>query len=205
MVDPAKIKEIFDHYFRCTDPIVINSDGTISTKGYVTLFKRVKKLPLEFYEVDEFDMGTAGLVTLAGSPKHVYSGFRCVHNNLKSLEGGPESVGGHYLCGFNQLTNLKGAPRKVHGNFSCVGNPLESLEGLPQEGVETLYLSYSPSLPLLRALVAQEILFRQRVEAPEPPPRVQEIMTKYAGEGKRGVIRCQKELIAAGFEGNAKW
>jgi hypothetical protein len=205
MVDPAKIKEIFDHYFRCTDPIVINSDGTISTKGHVTLMKMILKLPLEFYEVDEFDVGTAGLTTLAGSPKHVYGEFRCVQNNLKSLEGGPYSVGGDYMCAFNQLTNLKGAPNKIKGMFSCVGNPLQSLEGLPQEGVEKLSLSYSPNLPLLRALVAQEILFRQRVDAHEPPPLVQEIMTKYAGEGKRGAIRCQKELIAAGFEGNARW
>lgn len=205
MVDVDNIKKTFDRYFSCTESIVINSDGTISTKGYVTLMNRVKKLPVCFYEVEGFDVGNMGLTSLQGSPKYVYSEFRCIANNLTTLEGGPDAVGEHYLCGFNQLKSLKGAPKKVLGSLSCVGNPLESLEGIPQEGLGRIALQYSSTLPLLRALVAKEILFMHRVDESEPPQKVQEIMNKYAGQGKAAMFDCQKDLEDSGFEGNARW
>ena len=205
MVDVDNIKKTFDDYFQCNESIVINSDGTISTKGYVTLMLHVKKLPVGFYEVEGFDVGGMGLTSLQGSPKYVYNEFRCNENNLQTLEGGPDAVGEHYLCGFNQLKSLQGAPKKVLGSLSCVGNPLESLEGIPQEGLGRIALQYSPTLPLLRALVAKKIVFMHRVDESEPPQKVQEIMNKYAGQGKAAMFDCQKDLEDSGFEGNARW
>jgi hypothetical protein len=33
----------------------------------------------------------------------------------------------------------------------------------------------------------------------------EEILNRYAGQGKRALFDCQKDLEDAGFEGNAKW
>jgi hypothetical protein len=34
---------------------------------------------------------------------------------------------------------------------------------------------------------------------------IEGIFYKYAGQGKRALFDCQKELEDAGFEGNARW
>jgi len=205
MVDYDRIKAVFHQYFDCDDVIIIHKDGEISTKGYVSHKKKATQLPVTFHEVDGFDVGGMGLTSLAGSPKFVYTEFLCIENQLKTLEGGPVSVGGAYLCGFNNLTSLKGAPKKVLGHMSCPRNPLVSLEGIPGEGLGGLVLEYNRTLPLLRALVAKQIQFVHHKDEPEPPQKLQEIMSKYAGQGKRAMFDCQKELEDAGFSENARW
>jgi hypothetical protein len=141
------------------------------------------------------------LTTLDGVPNTGYASFNCARNMLKTLVGGPAYMVGDFNCDRNQLTNLVGAPKTVTGWFTCEDNPLVSLEGMPT-ALAGIILDYADDLPLLRTLNAQQIQFNW----PNSRNRqVAQILMKYAGEGKRGVIRCQKDLIAAGFEGNAKW
>ena len=203
MVDKQKIREVFEAYFDCAEPIKIYDDGEISTSGYVSGMRDMERLPLRFNTVGGFDVGGCELTTLEGSPQWVMGEFRCISNQLKTLEGGPRSVLGSYLCGFNQLENLQGAPEKVK-RLSCVANPLKSLEGLPAS-LEELVLIYDPKLPLLRALAAQQITFTHRVDETPPPEKLAEIINKYAGLGREGAFDCRRELRAAGFEDNARW
>jgi hypothetical protein len=110
-------------------------------------------------------------------------------------------VGGSFECNINQLTTLEGAPISVGRNFMCDNNQLTTLKGMPTVP-RTLHLSYSPTLPLLRCLLAKEI---QLYPENGKHKTAESILNKYAGQGKRAMFDCQKELEDAGFEGNAKW
>lgn len=141
------------------------------------------------------------LTSLEGVPQSLNASFDCRQNNLKTLEGGPSTVNGDFRCEGNKLTNLVGAPLKVTGWLTCANNPLTSLEGIPTElgGIE---LEYNRDLPLLRLLYAKQIDF---YFAGRSAKIVTNILNKYAGQGRSGAIDCKRELVAAGFEGNAKW
>jgi hypothetical protein len=162
------------------------------------------------------------LTTLQGAPTSVGGGFWCHNNQLTTLEGGPTSVGRHYDCSNNQLTTLEGAPTTVGGSFECNINQLTTLEGAPisvgrnfmcdnnqlttLKGMptvpRTLHLSYSPTLPLLRCLLAKEIrLYPENGKH----KTAEEILNRYAGQGKRALFDCQKDLEDAGFAENARW
>ncbi len=203
MVDKKKIREVFEAYFDCAEPIKIYDDGEISTRGYVSAMRDMKKLPLRFDTVGGFDVGGCKLETLEGSPQWVLGEFRCISNQLKTLEGGPQGVLDNFLCGFNQLETLKGAPKKVK-RLSCVSNPLKTLDGFP-DSLEELVLIYDPKLPLLRALTAKQITFTHRLGEAPAPEKLVEILNKYAGLGREGAFDCRRELRAAGFEENARW
>jgi hypothetical protein len=203
MVDKKQIREVFEKYFDCAEPVKIYDDGEISTRGYVSAMRDMKKLPLRFNVVGGFDVGGCKLETLAGSPQWVLGEFRCISNQLQTLEGGPQGVLDSFLCGFNQLEDLKGAPKKVK-KLSCVSNPLKSLDGLP-DSLEELILIYDPKLPLLRALTAKKITFTHRLGDDPAPETLVEILNTYAGQGKMAIFDCQKDLEDAGFEENAKW
>jgi hypothetical protein len=177
------ILAVFRGYFHLdknVSNITIDSEGRLDVVGNVTLLKRdVNKLPLKFGKITgTFTASRGELTTLENSPYHVTGSFNVTVNKLTTLEGGPVHVGDVY---------------------EVTGNPLVNLNGLATHIGDAVSFNYSPNLPLLRTLVAKRIW-------PYPAQtKLEEILDKYAGEGKRGVIRCQKELIAAGFEGNAKW
>jgi hypothetical protein len=123
--------------------------------------------------------------------------FRCAKCELVSLEGSPRIVGGAAGFSGNKLTSLKGGPQHVERNMFLKNNPLTSLEGLPEtNGV--IILNWSRDLPLLR-LVGRSVTIHGNEE-------VETIFDDLVGKSsRRDIIECQKQLIAAGFEGNASW
>jgi hypothetical protein len=97
------------------------------------------------------------------------------------------------------LTSLKGAPDHVGRWFSCRDNPLNSLEGAPAHVDRMFYVSFLDDLPLLRLLEYDQFSLR------DAPDLVQDIMNKYAGTGKKGMLGAAVELTKAGFKANARW
>ena len=148
--------------------------------------------------------GNARLVSLLGAPETVEGDFVCDSNHLlTTLEGGPKQVLGIMRCTGNaRLVSLLGAPTTVGGDFWCHDNPkLRSLEGLPSiPGI--LYLTYKQKLPLLRCLLAQQVVFYPRKQVSKP---VQTIVNRYAGQGEAGAFSCGTELATAGYKENARW
>jgi hypothetical protein len=180
MVDVKEIKKLLAKHFKIKHNAKIDPQtGVVDVDGDAELRTKVKHLPVKF--------GTVG-----GS-------FFCNHNQLTTLEGAPHSVGYNFYCNHNQLTNLKGAPSSVDRNFWCGINPLTTLEGAPQEVGGDFFVTYSKNLPLLRLLQYKKVNI---VDAPE---RVQDIMIKYAGTGKKGMLAAGVELTKAGFKNNARW
>jgi uncharacterized protein (DUF1330 family) len=224
MVDKKQIMGLLKQYFDTTGEITIDDKGLVSCTGSVNLKKELKRLPVAFDKVgggfwchdnqlttlegaptsvggSSFSCSNNQLTTLEGAPTSVGGDFLCHNNQLTTLEGAPTSVGGSLLCHINQLTTLEGAPTSVGGDFWCYTNQLTTLKGMPTvPGI--LHLSYSPTLPLLRCLLAKEI---QLYPENGKHKTAEEILNRYAGQGKRALFDCQKELEDEGFEGNARW
>jgi hypothetical protein len=149
-----------------------------------------------------------GFRSLRGSPEEVTGSFSVSRNrNLTSLEGAPLKVGEDFAAYGCKLTNLIGAPREIGISFMVFNNPLESLDGMPDHIGGTISLNYEPDLGLLRVLVAKTVDFSpgQSQVSWDKVIECQEILNKYAGQGRRGSFAAKKELIEAGFEGNARW
>ena len=223
MVDKKEIMRLLRYYFATTGKITISDEGLVSCNGYVILRQGSKheRLPVAFDRVDgNFHCTNNYLTTLEGAPNSVSGDFACYNNqltflkhapnsvggdfycgsnDLTTLEGAPKSVIGMFDCGFNRLTTLEGAPNSVGGDFLCTLNKLTSLEGLPVVP-GTLYLSYSPTLPLLRCLLAKKVVTTK----PENST-VQDILNQYAGQGEAGAFECGAELATAGYKENARW
>lgn len=207
MQPPTSKTEVWDRLHTWFDvfdqsTVEIHPDFSVSIWGDLDAHgaPSINRLPLVFREIT----GTCvfvnmGLETLEGSPTKCGS-FSCAGNQLTSLVGGPTSVLENYMCGYNQLTDLKGAPEIVPGYFTCWQNSLTSLDGCPRSIGGKITVDYSPDMPLLRTLVANKIELE-----PAPDPILEIILNRYAGQGRAGAIDCKRELVAAGFEGNARW
>jgi hypothetical protein len=127
--------------------------------------------------------------------------FSCWNQQLTSLEGGPIQVGGDFHGMTNNLTTLQGSPKRVGGDFYVYENPLTSLEGLPQFVGKWISVTWNENLPLLRLLAFENVSL-------DGNQGLANIMHKHKSTDqstlRRRMAACQKELIDAGFAGNAR-
>jgi hypothetical protein len=241
MVDVAHIHQLLRKHFYVNGTVSISSrTGTIDVSGDVsTRSIDGLLLPVQFGDVGgSFDCVSMGLTSLMGAPSSVGGSFNCSYNQLDSLEfaplvvhgdmscglnkltslkGAPVTVGGGFYCSRNQLSSLGGAPREVGGSFICVKNPLANIEDMPALIGDQVTISYESHLPLLRLLVAKQIVFQGAVNTSDSSI-ISVILNKYAGRGRRGAIQAARELLHEGellqtekglshnpFERNARW
>ena len=131
------------------------------------------------------------LTSLKGMPRHVGRDVNVVKNDLKSLEFCPNKIDGDFYFNSNKLTSLQGIHKLfkdgyIQGEIQLTGNPIKShLLGLlliPR--LTTVFADDAPkSLPELVAAI--------------------DIINRHL-EGKRDIIDCQQELIAAGLKAYAQ-
>jgi hypothetical protein len=117
-----------------------------------------------------------------------------------------------FECQAHKLTSLKYIPKFIPGDLVCHNNPLKSLEGIESDSVieQDLYVTYTPTLPLLRTLrVKNEILFQDQgfTASGGPVDIIRKILNSHNKNSnfKKALIDCQYDLIKAGFKDNAKW
>ena len=220
-----QVKQKLYQYFR-----VMHGSANVDRDGVVHCTGDVKsrgpfphgELPVQFHVVRDLDISATGLRTLRGCPLIVTGNFRAATNNLQDLQGGPRIVSDEYdvsACGLrslegapaqvrtlkvggNMLTSLEGLEQTKVNNVSARNNPIQTLEHIPSQA-SFVGFSYRPDLPVLRAVVQSqppEIVFYD----PQPPAPVKEIMERYQGRGWNWVVPCARELIRAGFKGNAR-
>jgi hypothetical protein len=184
MVDKQKILALYQDYFDTDQDqikagsVSVDDNGLVSVNDSVWILKYIDKLPIGF--------------------DRVLGNFDGKDNSLESLDNFPKYVKNDLDVSGNSLKNLVGAPSYVGGQLWITRNPLVSLEGFPRFVGGQVRLTYRQNLPLLRTLVAPEIVVYGK-------PRVMVILNKYAGQGKMAVFDCQKDLEDAGFPGNAHW
>jgi len=182
--------QLLKKYFKVDGTVVKNTDLSITLDGNIYLKRRpiIHKLPFTF--------------------KNVTGGCFFGSNELTTLEGCPQSVGDVFSCLDNKLTSLEGGPSSVSKDYWCSYNPLETLKGLPDH-MSTLYITYSPTLPLMRSLIASDILLYGDSSGLEV--QIQDVLNKYAGRGKAGMMACSSELLTLGkklgvdLRQNARW
>lgn len=209
----------------------IEEDGRVLVYGDVKLVTLQSQLPLRFSKVlGDFECFDTGLKTLEGAPEEVERDFGTEHCQLTNLEGAPKRVGGYFnvsnnsiksLAGFpddvggsvflshNQLNSLKGLPETLSDDLEIHGNNLTSLEGFPRSVAGWVTLDYTPTMPLLRTLGALHVNLVVTTEhgGSALKTKIQKILNdpRWIGQGRAGAIECKRELVEAGFEGNARW
>ncbi len=204
-IDKATIEKIIKTRFQRMK-FTIDDNGEVTVIGHCiakTPWPESAKLPITFKQVSiGFYCSYANLISLEGSPEFVGGNFVCDGNQLTTLSGSPSRVIGDFSCTHNQLTSLDGLPRNLLGTLHCNHNPLTSLDGLPDDFLGKIRLSWNPKLPLLRLLKCEDIGISQ-VSA----PGLTNIMNRYCGANfsRSSIVQCQKEMVNAGFEGNASW
>jgi hypothetical protein len=200
-VDRNKIKELLEEYFEILIPGTgkaadyrINADGSVDVDGDVTLRlqkSKVQELPVTF-----------GKITGSFMPNN---------NPFTSLKGMPRWVGRWFDCASPHLTSLVGAPEYIGEEFHCYGTPFTSLEGFPKYVGGRFYATWAEQMPLLRTLICKKGVYIGRDRFGNAGHPINGILNKYIGqvsgskEFRHAVLDCQKELIEAGFSGNARW
>lgn len=209
------------------DDYVIDTTGAIHVSTSVHMIKATpnRMLPVLFAVVDgDFVISERKLKSLRGAPHIVDGDFDCSMNALTSLAYAPKHVGSRasFKCDGNQLTSLAYAPKGCD-EFVCNNNQLTHLQDAPPckllwatenpftsfkntpDHIEHLVISYAPHLPLLGLLSVKKIEFEHDPGDDAQSKQVEEILNKYAGQGKKAMLNCASDLIRAGYKDNARW
>jgi hypothetical protein len=181
--DQRKLEDVIAKYFLIPGEYTILKDGSVDVRGPCRLEVECQKMPIQFNDVT--------------------GPFICAGKKLTSLEGSPKACQ-DFSCFDNQLANLIGSPGLVKGSFMAHANPLVSIEGLSGIINEKISLPFLTDLPLLR-LVGRSNSFVFK-DGEEYYWEISKILEQYSNlKSRANIIACQKELIAAGFVGNASW
>lgn len=140
------------------------------------------------------------LTNLEHFPAQIKGYINLAGNNLTSLEGAPKRANDWFSVVYNDLKTLKGVPESISGDLDISDNPLENLDYWPLHIGGKVYMTWNLKLPILKTLMALG-----GVACENAPKQVQEILNKYAGQGKPGAIKAAAELILAGYKDNARW
>jgi len=178
-----------------TEPVNVTGDVNLRSL-------KLARLPVKFGEVGgDFWCSINKLTSLEGAPSRVGGYFSCSYNQLTSLEGAPSQVGGYFYCPGNKLTSLEGAPSQVGRYFVCSDNKLTSLVAIHKiiKSCQGIILQGNPIKEGgLGLLLIKDLKY---IDSELP---AFEIIRKYLGKGKRGMIDCQTELIKEGYKEYAK-
>jgi hypothetical protein len=192
MVDNTEIDRTFRTYFRVSGKYEIDHVGRINAHGDVDAREDFPgpHLPVQFGVVHgDFNLE--------------------VQDHLIDLQGAPHSVTGEMVVRADNLEYLTGAPAHVGGRCVIRSQQLKSLAHLPKT-VNMLRLNMSTHLPLLRLT---ETSYPIQWGFPTSLGGISnlqlktatDIINKYRGTGKAGVIRAAAELVRAGCKENARW
>jgi hypothetical protein len=207
--DQTEIEELLKEYFDITGAPTINPDGTVDIEGtcFLKQNKKVNQLPVKFGKVSGgFYCSDNQLTSLVGAPQSVGGSFNCINNQLTSLDGAPQSVGGSFNCTVNRLISLVGAPQSVGGSFNCMNNQLTSLDGAPQSVGGWFYCTWSSTLPLLRTVVAKEVvIYKDNSLFKEINDILNSSIKDNPGSYRKAALDAKRKIIDAGYKDNAKW
>ena len=111
----------------------------------------------------------------------------------------PMHFNGHFSCSIKKLTSLKGAPSSVSGYFSCYNNKLTSLHNIHKQ-IKKIYRYANFIRNPIKSHVLGLLLIKGVTEVKLDNKQVEEILNRYLGKGRAGMLMAQEELIEAGLE-----
>jgi len=171
--------------------------------GYVRKYKAELKLYEDTLLESTINQDVYSLDDLKGAtePVNVTGDVELFNMDLIRLPVKFGNVGRDFWCSRNQLTSLEGAPSQVGGVFYCSDNQLTSLVGIHKiiKSCQEIFISKNP----IKEGGLGLLLIKDLKYIDSELPALQ-IIKKYLGKGKRGMIDCQTELIKAGYKEFAK-
>lgn len=206
-VDKDRIAHLFQTWFNFTGDFEIDDDGYVSSDGNVILANMPYngRLPVKFNQIGRlFNCNDYKVSSLEGFPRKILGPCYFSGNSLTSLEGMPKHFYSSLYINNNKLTSLVGGPETVNGDFLVHQNPLQTLDGLPSVVDGELTFTITKTLPILKVLNVQHVQKIEVFPANDGTDRIGDILNKYKGQGRTGVIRCAAELSSAGFKDNAR-
>jgi hypothetical protein len=223
-----QVKQTFDTYFYIRDgKAFVDGHGLVHATGIVRSrgFFPGGRLPVQFHLAGDLNLSSSGLTTLEGCPPLVTGRFDASDNPLTHLQGGPKIASQAYDVRKCKLSSLAGVPDRVgsgglllsvnklsslqglantHAHHVYVNlNPLQSLQHLPPH-IPVLGLSWREDLPVLALVAQKQPTTHVTWLHPSAPPDFLDILDKYIHKGWQWVVPCARELIKAGFKGNAR-
>ncbi len=174
-----------------------------------------------------FDCSSNNIKYLTNSPKIVYGDFNCRSNQqLISLKESPEFIGGNFDCCFTSIKTLNSSTTEVGKVFDVFGTPITSLEGAPArlnilaigDNKITSFKDIHKHLNYCKKIIIQNSTYTieshiiglllvnglkslEYVDAANLKYiRAMDIVYKYIGLGKLGLLECSAELCDAGLE-----
>jgi hypothetical protein len=190
-----KLHELFERKLLLEDAVTL---GEVKSLGDLIDPKTDKYYTGEISVTGSVNIGASLITKLPVKFGSVGGSFSCYNNRLTSLHGAPSSVGGDVFCNHNNLTSLQGAPSSIGGSFFGGENKLTSLEGIHKLIKKIGGGFYCNSNPIKSGGIGL-ILIEGLTQIGADPPAFK-IIRKYLGQGKKGLLRCQDELIDAGYE-----
>jgi hypothetical protein len=161
------------------------------------------------------------LKSLEGLPEHVTGNLNVAHCRLKTLEYCSQTIDGHFLAQGNRFPSLVGGPQHVGGNYTINESPeLQSLEGGPKfvggnvyiqaDGWDVLH-NIHKHFPQINGRLAIDGVVTKHLLAIFLIKGLQSfgsfndqeavaIVNKYLGQGRKGMMLAQAELVQNGFE-----
>ena len=203
MIDKHKIDTLLLYYkmssnYEIDDAGIVHVDGSV----YCDRLPKTKRMPVQFGRVTgDFVIARAlQPLSLKGCPSYVGKWFAIEANNgIDSLEHGPQQVDDSYTVEVgNPIKSLKGIASHVGKNLNIFTPTLKDLADLPAN-LKHVYVAYNKHLPVLRLLTAERAYVQNATVG------MQQILSKYEGQGRAGAIMCAAELIKAGYKLNARW
>ena len=228
--NPAEVRRILDskeffNHLHCE--LEVRPDGIVDINGSGS-FSVTKKavvngrLILRFGICNaQFNAVASGIKSLENFPR-VINGALSIQRNrdLVSWEGSPTKVHSMYavMCGF---TSMKGCPTVPlidnSQNVNMNGCPLVDLDGINNISCEDLNLPYNDNMGILRVLTAPALRitlgnFVDRNNPGNSAKKATDIISEWrtaymngSASKNKALLACQRELMAAGLHGNARW
>ncbi len=156
---------------------------------------------------ESFCVSENKLTSLKGSPTSVGLIFSCSNNYVTSLEGSPKYIGFDFSCRKNKLISLDYSPETIGRDFICAENQIHSLEGIHKsiKKIGRVFdCSHNPITSGGIGLILIEDLSSINAKNCMDFTKAAEIINKYLGKGKTGLLDCQEELEEASLEQYAK-
>ena len=216
VTDPEQLRQLqeaFTDDFSWSGTLQFHNSQTVSVlskgvqAGSIHMRRIIPELRWKILRADgDVRFDSCIVDSLEGAPSQIGRDLDILDcHNLTTLGGTFNTVGRDFSLKALDIKSLVGGPKFVGGNVSFKQlHKLESLTGFPVSVGGLVELEYNPHMGLLRTLVANKVWllgdeFHNKGRA------VERILNKYAGQGKRALFDCQKDLEDAGFEENARW
>lgn len=153
----------------------------------------------------DFDADYNQLTNLANGPTEASGKYSVFRNKITSLKGCPKFVGDDFDVADNSLTEIDDAPETILGNFDLTNNNIKSLHNIHKHCKRcngTIYLSGNPIKQNILGLLMINGLESIHLDkdSTNELKRSVEIISKYLGKGKQGVLDAQEELIDSGLD-----